>query len=105
MTGEMWLQVHPQESWHAEVTIEGNAAALKALAAALLAAAEADSSHVHELFASDGEGYTALVRRVERPDDFREPYYHCLFDRRNFKAGGKDYCGKCGQMAPHQDRG
>lgn len=72
-----WLQVLPQYTWHDELVIEGNAAALRALAAALLRAADGDGAECADLIASDGEGYTALIRRKERPDDMSNAHYVC----------------------------
>jgi hypothetical protein len=82
-----WLQIHPQESWHREAIIEGNAAALRALAAALLVAADANAAEVNDVHASDGETYSVLIRHTERPDDFRPAFYVIEVQCDNWTAG------------------
>lgn len=72
---ELWLQIQPQYCWHDEAYIRGNKAALKELAYSLLAAADGDAATTRDMFASDGEGYRIEIRRIERPDDFPDPYY------------------------------
>jgi hypothetical protein len=62
--------------WHGDLVIEGNYAALRALASALREAAEGDAAQT-DAFASDGEGYTVKVLHKERPSDFSEPTYLC----------------------------
>ena len=70
----LWLQIQPQYAWHDDATITGNAAALRALGAVLTATADSDAGAL-QVFASDGEGYDLIVRRIERPDDFPRAYY------------------------------
>lgn len=83
----LWLQLHPQEMWHGEAVIEGNASALRALANALLTAADGDASELDDVFASDGEGYSILIRRKERPDDFSDAFYTINVECDNWTAG------------------
>ena len=75
-----YIQLEPQHSWHGEAVIRGNASALRTLANALLAAADGDAATTPTVFASDGEGYKIEVRRLERPDDFPDPFYTIEMD-------------------------
>lgn len=92
-----YLQIEPQYMWHSEAYIRGNRSALLALAAALTEAANRDAATTEVLFASDGEGYQIEILRVEAPDNYPAPFYTTEIDPHNYKAGGKEYCGKCGR--------
>ena len=78
---EPYVQIEPQYSWHMDAYIRGNAAGLRELAKALLAAADGDAATTETVFASDGEGYEIEVRRLERPNDYPEPFYTTLVER------------------------
>lgn len=58
-----WLHVYPQYSWHGELRIVGNASAFRALAAALIEAAETGRAET-EASVIDGEGYSIEIQRT-----------------------------------------
>ena len=70
-----FLQIVPQYCWHDDLTIEGNAAGLRALAELLLKAAEFQGADSDRFFPSDGEGYKIIVRRHENPATLRQNMY------------------------------
>jgi len=77
-----YLQIEPQYAWHSEAYIRGNAAGLRALAHALLSAADGFAATTGDLFASDGEGYRIEILRIERPADFPDPFYTTIVQHR-----------------------
>lgn len=93
----MYLQIEPQHFWHHEAIIRGDAAALKELARAILAAADGQHSVTEIMFASDGEGYGIEVHRIEKPADFPPPFYTCEHEHRDYGIDTERYCGKCGK--------
>lgn len=77
------VQIEPQYAWHCEAIIRGNRAGLKELAYALLAAADGDAATTDTVFVgADGEGYEIAIRRLERPDDYPQPFYTTLVQGR-----------------------
>lgn len=58
-----WLHLYPQWVWHCEARIIGNDVALRALAAALLEAADKGAAKC-EAFVIDGEGYAIEIERT-----------------------------------------
>lgn len=58
-----WLHVYPQYAYHGELRIVGNASALRALAAALLSAADTGKAQTKGI-TKDGEGYSIDIERT-----------------------------------------
>lgn len=74
----MGLHVVPQYTYHGDAEIVGTAEALTALRDAISYALKRGEADM-DTFASDGEGYTLTVRKLE-PATFQEarPYYAFL---------------------------
>lgn len=58
-----WLHVYPQYTFHGDLRIVGNASAFRALAAALLTAADTGKAET-EAAVIDGEGYGIIIERT-----------------------------------------